>query len=129
MLHLQPSKAVIASAQIEPACPGTQGGGFRQIATFNLIRLLLRESISVWGEPAGRGEEQAAMTRAFRQEALDELEAERQGGLDQLGIVIGREGGTAVRQGVAELVNRDLLNGAPAAGRQQHGNRKQERQS
>src|SRR6516162_8272964 len=79
---------------------------------FYLVGSLLDEGIGVRRKAAGGGEEQALMSWAFGQKALDELEAEREGVPYQLRVAVRGKRASAAGQGVAELVDGDPLDRA-----------------
>src|SRR5881392_2253184 len=68
-----------------------QAQGPGQVVGFGFLRLLLHERVCVLGKAARGCEQQPFVLGAFGEQALDQLEAERSGGADQLGIVVGGE--------------------------------------
>jgi len=81
---LQPTQRVVTRSQVKLAGTVAQGRCRRQVLCFQFVGILLDEGIRVLREAAGSRQQQAAMLRRFLQQALNQLEAERQCLADQL---------------------------------------------
>ena len=77
MAYLKSPEPVIAGAQIEPSRPSAQPRSLGKVPAFELIGVLLDEGVAVLREAFTGGQEQAAMPRAFFEQALHQLQAER----------------------------------------------------
>ena len=88
MLHLQRANSVTAGAQIHAPRPAAQSRGPGEIPVFRFVGLLLDERVGVLGEATRGGNQHPAMVGAFGQQAFNQLEAEGNGALDQLRIVM-----------------------------------------
>ena len=111
MLHRQPAQAVVARAEIEPLGARVPGVGSGEVLLFQLVGGLVGEGVGVLREAAGKGLEQFAVLRRLDEQRLHELEAERRGGADEVGVIIRGEAAAAVGERVAELVDGEPLDG------------------
>src|SRR5229473_2726810 len=119
MLCLQSAKAVVAGAHVEIPCPGAEHRGFFDVRAFDFLRGLLHVNVGVLSKAASRGKEQTTMLGTFRQQAFNELQAERNGLSGELRIVVRCEGAAAVGKRVAELIDGKLPNGATVEAKRQ----------
>src|SRR5437763_4517947 len=113
MTYLESPEPVIAGAQIEPTRPSAQPRSLGKVPAFDLIGVLLDKGIAVLGEPFTGGQEQAAMPRAFFEQALHQLQAERDSLANQLWIIVTGVDVLECRNGGASLVNGDILHCTP----------------
>ena len=88
MRHFQAAQTVVAGTHVQQAGAAELGPGLRDILVFQLLAVHLDVGISVLGVAPRRGGEQRGVTRLLLQQAVHQLEAERRGGTDQLGIVV-----------------------------------------
>src|SRR3989442_947654 len=86
-----PAKAVIARPPVHAPRAIFQAQGPGQVVVLGFLGLLLQERVCVLGKAARGCEQQPFVLGAFGEQALDQLETERSGGADQLGIVVGGE--------------------------------------
>src|SRR5439155_15888444 len=100
----QAAQSVVAGTPVEAPRAILQRERPRELLILGFLRFLLHEGIGVLREAARRGEQQSFVSRALREEALDQLQTEGRGGAHQLGIVVGGECRAALRDGVAEAV-------------------------
>ncbi len=112
MFCLQSAKAVVPGAEVEIPCPSAEHRGFFDIRAFDFLGGLLHVNVGVLSKTAGRGEEQTTMLGTLRQQTFNKFQAERDGLSGELRIVVRCEGGAAVGQRVAELIDGKLPNGA-----------------
>lgn len=59
------------------------------------------------------------MVGVFGEEALHEFEAERYGGFDEVGVIVGGEGGAATGKGIADLIDGEAFEGAAGEQREE----------
>ena len=109
MRRVQAAQGVIACAQVEPARPDSHGLRRLHVLSLQFIGVLLDERVGVLREPAGGGEEQAAVAWALRQQALHQLQAERDRILDELGIVVGGKHAAPAGQRISDFVGHHLV--------------------
>jgi hypothetical protein len=110
----QPAQAVIARPPVHAPRAIFQLRGPGQVVRFGFLGLLLQERIGVLGKAARRRQQQAPVIRALGQQALDQLETERGGCPDQLGVVVGGERGAPLGDRVADAVHGELAHRASA---------------
>ena len=115
----QPAQSVVARPPIKPARAVLQLQGMGQVRFLGLLRFLLHECIGVLRITPGGSQQQAAVSRVFVQQAVDEFQAERHRRAYQFGIVVRRERCAALRNGVADVVNRKLAHRTSAESQRQ----------
>jgi hypothetical protein len=110
--QFEAAEAVIAGADIKAARAGAEVFGGGEIGVFQFIGILLHEGEGKLGETGGGGEEESFVIGVFGEDALHQFEAERDGGFDQIGVIVGGKGGTAPGEGIADLIDGEAFDRA-----------------
>jgi hypothetical protein len=112
VMRLQAAHPIPVSADIEPARAVAQGIGAFQALGAGFVDARIHESVGVFGEALGRGEQQAGVLGRFREEALVGLEPEGDGGFHQFGVVVAGESAASRGQRIPEFVDGHTLDRA-----------------
>jgi hypothetical protein len=99
------AQPVVTAAPIETSRAILQVDGSRDVALLRLVGFLLHERVRVLREAACGGEQQPLVRGRLGDEALGELQAERDRGPHELGIVVGRVHRPSFRDGIGESID------------------------
>jgi hypothetical protein len=88
MSELEALQTVVASPEVEPECSPEDPFGLQIVVELDDLRLGFDKGVSVLGEPATGGEEQATMLGYLDQQRLDRFQGERESLADELGVVV-----------------------------------------
>ncbi len=98
-------KPVVRPAEVELPCTLAHGAGAIEVHVVQSLGFVGHERVRVHGEPATCGQQQAGMIGRLHEQALGELQAERQRAADEFDVVVGLVDGVARREGVADHVD------------------------
>jgi len=107
--RLERAQAVVSGAPVQVSSALTAEKGLRHILALELVGILLNEGIGELGEAGrGSGKESRMLGRLLKQ-TLHELQAERCGRTNQLGIIVAGETRAARREGISEPIRRVVM--------------------
>ena len=123
-MDLERAQTVVTGAQEQPAGAVALGAGGKDVQRFQPLRFRDDVGDRVRREAAGERPKQRPMAREICREALQRLQAERQGPADQLWVVILGIRGRPVRQRVRDGLHRHLAQGAGGKDRKDQAERR-----